>query len=259
MNSRGRYPFSLILFVLSLVAASSVPAEPPPLFLTKWGTYCDVGVSGVGGCDGQFSYPYGMTVGGSGDVYVADTGNHRIQKFDGTGAFLTKCGTRGTSAGQFHSPEGVAVDSSGDVYVTDTHNQRVQKFDSSGTFLFMWGWGVDDGSTAFQTCTSSCQPGISGSGDGQFDSLAGVAVDASGNLYVADLYNHRIQKLGSTGTFLTKWGTHGSSDGQFDYPGDVAVDASGNVYIADQNNNRIQEFGPALDFFIGEPELLSGR
>ncbi len=68
-----------------------------------------------------------------------------------------------------------------------------------------------------------------------------------------------VLHLVSPTPFLTKWGTHGTSGGQFNYPADVAVDASGNVYVADQSNNRIQKFGPALDFFIGEPETLSGR
>ena len=69
-----------------------------------------------------------------------------------------------------------------------------------------------------------------------------MAVDASGNVYVADSGNHRIQKFTSTGTFITKWGSLGSGDGQFNEPGGVAVDALGNVYVGDSNNFRIQKF-----------------
>jgi streptogramin lyase len=242
MTSRSRYPFCLILLALLLVAASSAPASPPPLFLGKWGTFCDTGTSGVDGCDGQFNYPYGMTVGASGNVYVADTGNDRIQKFDSTGTFLGKWGTYGTGDGQFHDPESVAVHLSGDVYVTDTFNYRIQKFDSNGTLLLMWGWGVDDGSGEFQTCTSDCQKGIIGSGDGQLDDPYGVAVDASGNVYVAEEGNHRVQKFDSTGSFVTKWGTYGSGDDELNSPAGVAVDSSGQVYVADAANNRIQKF-----------------
>jgi hypothetical protein len=73
-----------------------------------------------------------------------------------------------------------------------------------------------------------------------------VAVDASGNIYVADRGNHRIQKFTSTGTFLSKWGTAGSGAGQFSAPFGVAVDASGDIYVADSNNDRIQKFRSSL-------------
>jgi secreted PhoX family phosphatase len=80
-------------------------------------------------------------------------------------------------------------------------------------------------------------------GDGQLSNPQGVAIDSSGNVYVADTWNHRIQKFTSSGGFITKWGSLGSSDGQFSNPQGMAVDAQGNVYIADRNNNRIQKFG----------------
>jgi DNA-binding beta-propeller fold protein YncE len=70
-----------------------------------------------------------------------------------------------------------------------------------------------------------------------------VAVDASGNIYVADNFNHRIQKFTSSSDFITKWDTLGSVDGQFDRPEGVAIDTSGNVYVTDTFNHRIQVFG----------------
>jgi len=84
--------------------------------------------------------------------------------------------------------------------------------------------------------------GTFGTGDGQFDAPAGVAMDSAGNVYVADEYNHRIQKFGGSGNCLTKWGTYGSVDGQFKYAAGVAVDSTGNVYVADYSNHRIQKF-----------------
>ena len=71
----------------------------------------------------------GVAVDSAGYVYVADTYNDRIQKFDSAGKFITKWGTKGNSTGQFHGPQGVAVDSAGYVYVADTYNDRIQKFD----------------------------------------------------------------------------------------------------------------------------------
>src|SRR5205814_1918932 len=140
-------------------------------------------------------------------------------------------------------PWGVAVDASGNVFVADGgDNERIQKFTNTGTFLLTFGWGVADGMAAFETCTCICQAGITGSGDGQFNGPVNIAVDSSGNVYVADTLNHRIQKFTSAGNFLTAWGSHGSTNGQFGYPEGVATDGSGNVYVADTQNYRIQKF-----------------
>ena len=109
----------------------------------------------------------------SGNVYVADTGNGRVQKFTSDGTFLTQWGSGGSEPGQFDYPQGIAVDGRGNVYVADTWNHRVQKFTSDGTFLTQWGRG--------------------GSGPGQFDYPQGIAVEGSGNIYVADTWNGRVQ------------------------------------------------------------------
>ena len=200
---------------LGVTTASSTPSSSY-VFDTKWGSY------GIG--DGQFNEPYFVTVNPSDNVYVAESGNHRLQKFNSTGIFITKWGTWGTGDGQFRNPSGVAVDSSGNVYVADGNNDRIQKFNSTGTFITKWG--------------------STGTGDGQFSYLPGVAVDTSGSVYVVDCNNNRIQKFNSTGTFITKWGSSGTGDGQFKKPRGVAVDTSGNVYVADNENQRIQKFRP---------------
>src|SRR3990172_3595739 len=191
-------------------------------FVTKWGS------QGTG--DGQFDIPVAVAMDSSGNIYVTDTFNHRIQKFDSSGTFITKWGSYGSGDGQFNSPHGIALDTSGNVYVTDYQNNRVQKFDSSGTFIKKWG--------------------SYGSGDGQFHYPYGVAVDSSGNVYVVDNSNHRIQKFDSNGNFITKWGSQGSEDGQFWGPHGIAVDSSENVYIVDNNNNRIQKFDSNGNFII---------
>ena len=104
-----------------------------------------------------------MAVDTTGNVYVADTDNHRVQKFTSTGSYLTQWGTYGTGNGQFNRPFYVSVDATGDVYVADTGNHRVQKFTSTGTYLTQWG--------------------SNGTGNGQFKSPQGVAVDhAHGDL-----------------------------------------------------------------------------
>jgi sugar lactone lactonase YvrE len=207
-----------MIFFLSFGLLAAV--EPPPDFITKWGSY--------GSDDGQFYYPQGLAVDSVGNVYVADMSNHRIQKFDGEGTFLIKWGSygRGSSNG-FYYPQGVAIDSAGNVYVTDTSNHRIQKFNGEGTFLIKWG--------------------SYGSGNGQFNFPYGVAVDSVGNVYVADASN-RIQKFNPKGTFLIKWGSYGEGNGRFNFPHGVAVDSVGNVYVADTDNHRIQKFNPKGSF-----------
>jgi hypothetical protein len=195
--------------------------------LFSWGSH--------GSGDGQFltangvnPSPSGVAIDSSGNVYVADSGNYRIQVFTNSGSFVTKWGSYGTADGQFIEPTGIAVDSSGNVYVADSGNYRIQKFTSTGVFITKWG--------------------SNGVADGQFNYIADVAVDSSGNVYVADSGNYRIQKFTSTGVFITKWGNNGFGNGQFNpsYSGNVkymglAVDLAGNVYVA-EGSLEVQKF-----------------
>ncbi len=194
--------------------STSTTTLPACTFLLTWGI--------LGGAPGQFDGPAGVAVGASGNVYVTDFYNNRIQKFDANGGFLTTWGTSGSGPAQFTNPYGVGTDASENVYVTDTGNNRVQKFDANGTFLAMWG--------------------SYGAAVGQFNVPAGVAVDGSGNVFVADFLNHRIEKFDTSGTFVTAWGTPGVGNGQFQDPGGVATDGSGKVYVADTHNDRVQKF-----------------
>jgi DNA-binding beta-propeller fold protein YncE/RNA polymerase subunit RPABC4/transcription elongation factor Spt4 len=238
-------------------------------FLTRWGYYGYVGNHGPLYEAGNFDYPYGVAVDTSGNVYVADTSNCRIQKFSSSGNFLGAWGSYGSQNGNFSYPYGVAVDSSGNVYVADTDNCRIEKFDRYGTFSGKWGsYGsqngnfsyplgvaVDSSGNVYVADSSNnriekfsnlgaflAKWGSYGSQNGNFSYPLGVAVDSSGNVYVVDQSNHRIEKFNSSGTFLTKWGIFGSGDGEFYYPVGVAVDSSGNVYVADMDNHRIEKF-----------------
>lgn len=149
--------------VPNYAAAAQARATTPPAhpFLARWGS------NGSG--DGQFYFHNGVAVDASGNVYVADGFNHRIQKFSAAGVFATKWGSNGAGNGQFNDPEGLAVDATGNVYVADAQNHRIQKFTSTGVFVTAWG--------------------SRGTADGQLDWPVGIAVDASGNVYVADSQN----------------------------------------------------------------------
>jgi hypothetical protein len=207
-------------------------------FITKWGaTLLGLPVAGTG--DGEFNLPSGVATDSSSNVYVADTNNNRIQKFNSTGGFLTKWGSLGTGNNQFNGPQGIATDSSSNVYVADTNNNRILKFNSTGTYVTQWGGA--------------------GVGDGQFSLPSGVATDSSGNVYVADAGNSRIQKFNSTGTFIAKWGSAGAGNGQFGTTLDVATGAHGNVIVADGTNNRIQKFRPSGTFILTWGSLGTGN
>jgi hypothetical protein len=153
----------------------------------------------------------------------------------------------GSGAGQCRIPRGVATDpSNGHIFVADSENSRTVEFNALGQFVKAWGWGVDTGAAALQSCTgaSACQAGLSGSGAGQFAPLSpqGVAVDSAGNVYLADgglPSNRRVQKFDRKGNFLLMFGGEvnktkveagGASEGEenlcpFD-PGDVCQGGS---------------------------------
>ena len=182
----------------------------------------------IGELSGIFSYPSGIAVDSSGNVYVANSGNNRTMKFDSDGVFLTQWGSSGSGNGQFNQPYGVAVDSSNNVYVTDCFNNRTQMFDSNGIYKKQWGYPNPNNIYWWV--------------DGQFFYPKGIGVDSSGNFYVADSVNNRIQKFNSTTSyFITKWGGY-AKDGALYFPTDVAIDSSGNVYVVDTRNYRTQKF-----------------
>lgn len=240
-----------------------------------------VGVLGGFGSDaGQFNANEGVAADAAGNVYVAEFNGDRVQKFDAAGNFERawgkgvnastggdvctaasgdpcQSGAPSAIAGGFNHPDGIATDPSGNVYVLDAGNQRVEKFDSSGNFILAWGKGVDQTSGG-DICTAAsghtCQAGTAGSADGQFSGPFGIAADSSGNVYVSDSGNDRIQKFDSSGSFATKWGSSGAGAGQFNDVESVATGPSDNVYAIDFTNSNVQVFSAA-----GTSSAASGR
>jgi hypothetical protein len=210
---------------------------------------------GEGSDSGEFSGPRGIAVEqASGDVYVADRGNNRVEKFGGGGEFLfgwgwgvadgrtnalqtctTRCsmGLGGGGAGQFSEPDGVAVDndlfssSYRDVYVVDAGNRRIEKFDSAGNFLLMFGGEVNE-TTKGDVCLAgeACGTGTSGTGPGEFEMSEGnaIAVSASGTVYVGDL--NRVEEFNPEGVYVGQIPLAGAGSIRA-----VTVDSSGDVYV----------------------------
>jgi tripartite motif-containing protein 71 len=244
---------------------STFPEIGEYIVVGSWGSFCRM-EDGFG-CnkespgahergDGQFYYTEGIDIDSSGNVYVAEQGNDRVQKFDSNGNFIIKWGGLGKGNGQFDVAYALAIDSNDYVYVSDSDNCRIQKFDSNGNFIIKWGSYC--GMEIRRGCNKN-SPGAIEPGDGQFSSPHGIAVDSSNNIYVTEETNHRIQKFDSNGNFITKWGSYCSiedhsrcnknspgaiepGDGQFNHPMGIVIDRRGFVYVADHMNHRIQKF-----------------
>lgn len=193
----------------------------------------------------EFSSPYSVAVDLQGNVYVADYANNRIRKVapDGTASTFAGSSTSGMADGagaaaQFTQPRSVAVDASGNVFVCDYNNSDIRKISPAGVVTTVAGNGYSGYIDAKRTAA-------------QFASPTSIAVDASDNLYVADLANERIRKITPDGTVTTLAGSdgYGLTDGpattaQFHFPNGIAVDAAGNVYVSDSQNNAVRKISP---------------
>jgi DNA-binding beta-propeller fold protein YncE len=245
---------------------------PDGSLLQTWGTFADVTVGDAPG--GTFNQPWGIAVGPDGSVYIADTWNHRIQKYTPDGQFVRMWGYFGQAEtpDAFWGPRDVAVDAQGRVFVTDTGNKRVVVFDADGNYLTQFGeFGLEIG---------------------QFDEPVGISIDPAGLVYVADTWNQRIQvfreengefipdhswemaawygqsldnkpyitideqgrvfvtdpeyprviQFDEQGQFVRYWGNQGTGLDGFGLVNGIAVDTQGGVWVVDTGNNRLLHF-----------------
>ena len=175
-----------------------------------------------------WSGPNDVDVKSTGDVYIADTGNHRVQIYTSGGSYKSTLGSSGSGNYQFDAPYGIYIDKNDNLYVADRSNHRVQIYDNN--LLYVTTLGVTR---------------ISGSDNTHFDSPYDVAVDSQGRIYVADGNNFRVQVFDSSRNYLRTIGTtgaYGFGFNHFDEPRGLAVDGFNRVYVADAWNNRVQIF-----------------
>ncbi len=218
-------------------------------------TVAGTGVAGYNGDNrqattAQLNQPTGVAVDSAGNVYIADRWNHRIRMVTGAGTILTVAGDgvvgyngddRAASTARLNYPWRLAVDQARNLYIADRSNQRIRKVSPEGIITTVAGngtYGYDgDGGRAKSA---------------QLANPVGVAVDAAGNLWIADNMNNRIRKVTPEGMISTAAGaSHYGGDGGpgtsalLESPGSVALDAAGNLYIADEGNGRIRKLTPS--------------
>lgn len=210
---------------------------PDGAFLEAWGT--------AGSGAGEFDFVDSGLFGGfgagavafdaSGNIYVADMGNKRIQKFASDRTFLTAWGSQGFEDGDFYGIADLVVDEEGRVYVADYMQSTLQVFDGDGQFLDSWS-------------RLEGEPPLN---------PEGLAIDAEGNIWLAEYSQNRIRKLAPDGTRLIDWGEFGPAPGQLSGPYDVAVDDRGRVFVAEDLNDRVEVFdeqGTLLASWAGSDE-----
>ena len=217
-----------------------------------------------GSNQGEFDCPHGICYDRSRNIFIAETGNHRIQMFSGEGRCIGMFGGKGSLDSQLSNPWGLSLDANGNIIVADSGNKLIKIFSTDGKFVRKIG---GPGSFSFPVHCVQCDEylivsdkhdhcikvfstegkyhykfGQKGGGNGEFDCPRCLAVTQSNHLMVCDAGNNRIQVFELNGKFVGKFGTKGSNLGELNNPTSVVVLSSGRIVVSDFNNNRIQIF-----------------
>lgn len=230
-NSEGAHPFSLIEPTNYAIKNNGqivvIDSEAGQIkVLTAQGKELEYFAT-QGSLPGELLNAKGLALDDKNGIYIADTGNHRIQRFDSQGRLIKAWGQWGHGDNQLNSPTGIAVDQQF-VYVSDTGNNRIVVFNKNGQFIRSFG--------------------SYGSAASQFNQPIGLTTDGYGNLYIADSQNNQIKKYSRNGKFYKAWGARGHLPGQLATPYGISIN-QGLLYIAELGNHRIQVFKENGEYF----------
>ena len=212
------------------------------------------------GTAARFRYPTGITIDANGNLYVADQENNTIRKITSSGDVTTIAGSgspgntngNGTAA-RFFYPTGITIDANGNLYVAERENHTIRKITSSGDVTTIAGSIIRGNTDGNGTAARFFRP-------------AGITIDANGNLYVADQYNHTIRKITSSGDVTTIAGSifRGNTDGngtaaRFYWPTGITIDANGNLYVAERGNHTIRKITSSGDVTTIAGSIIRGN
>ncbi len=156
------------------------------------------------------------------EIWVTETGKHRLVVLNNKGEILRTIGNRGTSWGNFNFPTHLWIDNQGQIYVVDAMNFRIQVLNKEGLVISVFG--------------------SNGDATGYFASPKGIATDSFGHIYVVDALFHAVQIFDIKGNFLYSFGSQGQDEGQFWMPSGIYIDAHDRIYVSDTYNSRVQIF-----------------
>ncbi len=249
MTTKHLFYAALITLLFPFAVSAQDSNYEPYLVTTFAGTPGVVGSDDGTGMDALFASPSEIAISTNGTLYIADTGNHLIRQITPAGVVTTLAGMAGISgsadgtgsAARFMSPIGIATDGAGILFVADSDNHTIRRVTTAGVVTTLAG-----------------SPDMAGSADGagaaaRFNGPRGMAVDSTGNIYVADTFNNTIRKITPAGVVTTLAGTAGiagSADGtgsaaRFDRLRGLGIDSDDNLYVADTANNTIRKVTPA--------------
>jgi sugar lactone lactonase YvrE len=253
-QSRPRYTAQLDASTGEEDPAASPGTLPPPF-------------GSMGSGTGELEDPADVAVDSDGNIWVADTGNDRIEGFNEAGEYLRQFNL-GPGVEEQIRPVGLAIDAEDDIWVVDSRYNRIWQFSNEGEVLSMFdgGWGtgqltapqgiaIDSDGDIWVADTGSSRvlqfdpsgdlltvAGAPGSGAGQIGSPADIDIGPDDNLWVADSENNRIEEFNQYGKFQQQFGSSGTDGGELQAPGAIALDRKGHIWVGDVGNNRIEEF-----------------
>lgn len=214
-----------------------------------------------GSGNGQFGETKGIAADSSGNVWVVDMSNRRVEEFNATGEYVRQFGSKGSGNGQFIDPRGIGIDPEGDVWVTDFEGGTIQQFNSKGEFVSRFEDPEGPAAVAFdaegnlQVVASTgivqrysqagkllSQFGSEGFGNGELMEPNAIAIGADGRIWVHEPWNGRVQQFTAEGEFVSKFDTVAA--------GGMKMDSEGNLWVVDSTHHRVQEYRPEGEFVL---------